>query len=151
MKSNLHRFHLAQEKTIGHARTEMRKGKKTSHWMWYIFPQIKGLGRSETARKFDIQNRQEALEYLQDQILGGRLLELTHTLVEDISGKSAEEIFGYPDWLKFHSCMTLFNLTVLDQPQTFDDVKFTVFKKALDKYYNGESDPATVDIWEAIS
>ena len=100
---NLARFIAAQEPTIGRVRVE----RKASHWMWFVFPQIAGLGRSDTARLYVIQSRDEAAAYLTYPVLGPRLVEPTQ-LVNAVKGSTAEQILGYIDAMKFHSCMTLF-------------------------------------------
>ena len=146
MKSDLNRFLQAQENTYADALQEMKNGKKTSHWMWYVFPQIKGLGKSSMARRYEIQDLAEAKAYLQDQTLGKRLLKLTGILVNDVQGKSAEQIFGYPDFLKFHSCLTLFEYVA--NTENFTDEKFNVFQQALEKYYGGKKDENTLKIIE---
>jgi uncharacterized protein (DUF1810 family) len=132
---NLQRFVDAQAQIYDAVRGELRAGCKTSHWMWFIFPQIQGLGRSPTARKYAISGRKEAHAYLQHPILGPRLIECTK-LVNEVEGKSADDIFGYPDGLKFRSSMTLFAEVSPDNP---------VFVDALDKYFGGEPDPLTLD------
>src|SRR5271157_938227 len=104
---NLQRFVDAQRPIFDQVCSELRDGRKTSHWMWFIFPQIKGLGHSQLARKFAIASLEEANAYLEHPILGPRLIECTN-LVNLIEGRSIEQIFGYPDNLKFCSCMTLF-------------------------------------------
>ena len=146
MKTDLNRFLQAQENTYADALQEMKNGKKTSHWMWYVFPQIKGLGKSSMARRYEIQDLAEAKAYLQDQTLGERLLKLTGILVNDVQGKSAEQIFGYPDFLKFHSCLTLFEYVA--NTENFTDEKFNVFQQALEKYYGGKKDENTLKIIE---
>ena len=146
MKTDLNRFLQAQENSYADALQEMKNGKKTSHWMWYVFPQIKGLGRSSMAREYEIQDLAEAKAYLQDEILGDRLRTLTKILVNDIHGKSAEQIFGYPDFLKFHSCLTLFEYVA--NTENFTDEKFNVFQQALEKYYGGKKDENTLKIIE---
>ena len=125
---NLQRFLDAQHPIYGQVRDELQAGQKESHWMWFIFPQIKGLGRSATAQKYALQNIDEAKAYLEHPLLGFRLRECTQ-LVNAVTGRSIEDIFGYPDHLKFHSCMTLFaNASAAEK----------VFTAALDKYFNGE-------------
>jgi uncharacterized protein (DUF1810 family) len=125
---NLQRFVDAQHPIYGQVRDELQAGLKETHWMWFIFPQIKGLGRSATAQKYAIQNIDEAKAYLEHPLLGFRLRECTQ-LVNAVIGRSIEDIFGYPDHLKFHSCMTLFaNASAAEK----------VFTAALDKYFNGE-------------
>jgi uncharacterized protein (DUF1810 family) len=146
MKTDLNRFLQAQENSYADALQEMKNGKKTSHWMWYVFPQIKGLGKSSMAREYEIQDLAEAKAYLHDEILGERLLKLTGILVNDVQGKSAEQIFGYPDFLKFHSCLTLFDYVA--STINFTDEKFNVFQQALEKYYGGKKDENTLKIIE---
>jgi len=133
---NLHRFFDAQERTYGTILNELRAGRKSSHWIWFIFPQIAGLGRSGTAQQFAIASLDEAKAYLQHPILGSRLRECTQ-LVLDVEGHSAEEIFGYPDYLKFRSCMTLFSTAAPDN---------ALFKSALLKYFHGQPDQLTLDL-----
>ena len=132
---NLQRFVAAQQDVYEQVCSELRRGRKTSHWMWFIFPQIRGLGSSETARHFAISSREEARAYLEHRLLGPRLNDCTRlvTLIED---KSVEEIFGYPDDLKFKSSMTLFAHAAADN---------TMFLEALKKYFDGEFDPLTMD------
>ncbi len=132
---NLQRFVDAQAPVYDNVRRELRAGCKTSHWMWFIFPQIQGLGHSPTARMYAISGRGEAKAYLQHPILGPRLVECTN-LVNAVETKSADDIFGYPDDLKFRSSMTLFAEVSPDNP---------VFVDALDKYFGGEPDQLTLD------
>jgi uncharacterized protein (DUF1810 family) len=133
---DLKRFLDAQEPVIEQVRRELTGGRKTSHWMWFVFPQIKGLGHSDMARKYAISSHEEALAYLAHPVLGARLPECTRlaTLAE---GRTVNEIFGYPDDLKFHSCMTLFASVTKDNQ---------VFVEALDKFFVGKPDPATLDV-----
>ncbi len=131
---NLRRFVEAQEPVYAQVCSELRQGRKTSHWMWFIFPQIRGLGSSETARHFAIAHRQEATAYAAHPVLGTRLRECTG-LVLQVDDKSVEQIFGYPDNLKFHSSMTLFAGTAEDN---------RVFLDALKKYFSGALDPHTL-------
>ncbi|MBX3234989.1 MAG: DUF1810 domain-containing protein [Nitrospiraceae bacterium] len=133
---NLHRFLTAQAPTYDTVLAELRAGKKTSHWIWFIFPQIAGLGHSATAQQFAITSLDEAKSFLQHPILGPRLRACTQ-LVLDVKGRSADEIFPYPDNLKFRSCMTLFTTAATDDG---------LFKAALDKYFDGQPDPKTLDI-----
>ena len=146
MKHNLNRFLIAQQNSIHSALAEIKNGKKTSHWMWYIFPQIKGLGKSDIAIKFEIENRNEAIEYLKDPVLSERIVALTTILVEEIKGKSAEEIFGFPDYLKFQSSMTLFKSVVENNSVIFSAEKYKIFGKALDQFYKGELDLMTIEL-----
>lgn len=131
---NLRRFVEAQEPVYAQVCSELRQGRKTSHWMWFIFPQIRGLGSSETARHFAIANRQEATAYAAHLVLGTRLRECTG-LVLQVDDKSVEQIFGYPDNLKFHSSMTLFAGAAEDN---------RAFLDALKKYFSGALDPQTL-------
>ncbi len=130
---NLQRFVEAQQPVYQTARTELCAGTKRSHWMWFIFPQAAGLGRSEMARRYAIASRAEALAYLQHPVLGPRLRECSN-IVANLKGHSALAVFGSPDDLKFRSSMTLFA-----QVSPGD----RVFTECLQKYYNGEPDPAT--------
>jgi uncharacterized protein (DUF1810 family) len=131
---DLQRFVEAQDPIYDDVRAELSSGQKQSHWMWFIFPQIKGLGRSPTAVRFAIGSRQEAEAYLRHPTLAARLLECTE-LVNAVDGRSASKIFGYPDDLKFHSSMTLFAETAGGP---------SVFRQALAKYFTGEPDGQTI-------
>jgi uncharacterized protein (DUF1810 family) len=133
---NLHRFLTAQEPVYNAVLAELTAGRKSNHWMWFIFPQIAGLGHSAMAQQFAIASLDEAKAYLQHPLLGPRLRECTQ-LVLNVEGRGAEEIFGYPDYLKFRSCMTLFLTAATDN---------TIFKDALLKYFDGKPDQATLDI-----
>src|SRR5579863_1447161 len=132
---SLQRFLDAQRAVYAQVQTELRAGRKESHWMWYIFPQIKGLGHSAMAQKYAISSVAEATEYLNHPDLGKRLRDCTR-LVTAIDGRSIEDIFGYPDHLKFHSSMTLF-------ARATDDNR--VFLDALKKYYRSEYDQPTLE------
>jgi uncharacterized protein (DUF1810 family) len=132
---NLERFVEAQAGVIERVCAELRAGRKRSHWMWFVFPQIRGLGSSEMATRYAISGREEARAYLDHPVLGPRLQECAGTVVQ-LEGKSVEEIFGYPDDLKFHSSMTLF--AEVEGPSE------RVFHKALNKYFGGKTDPATL-------
>jgi len=133
---NLERFLDAQERVYDTVLQELRAGRKSSHWIWSIFPQIAGLGRSGMAQQFAIGSLDEAKAYLQHPVLGPRLRACTQ-LVLDVNGRSAEEIFGYPDHLKFRSCMTLFLTAATDN---------TIFNDALLKYFDGKPDQLTLDL-----
>ena len=133
---HLHRFLDAQVPTYNTVLDELRAGRKSSHWIWFIFPQITGLGRSAMAQKFAIGSLNEAKAYLKHPVLGPRLRECTQ-LVLDVNGRSAKEILGYPDHLKFRSCMTLFLTAATDN---------TLFNNALLKYFDGKPDQSTLDI-----
>jgi uncharacterized protein (DUF1810 family) len=132
---HLQRFIDAQHAIYGQVRDELQAGQKESHWMWFIFPQIQGLGSSPTAQKYAITGIDEAKAYLDHPLLGFRLRECTQ-LVNAVHGRSIEDIFGYPDHLKFHSSMTLF-AHIAD-----DDEMFTA---ALTKYFHGELDRRTLE------
>lgn len=138
MEYNLNRFVEAQNKVYAQVVSELRQGRKTSHWMWYIFPQIKGLGYSSTAMYYAIRSLDEAKEYLKHPVLGERLIECFRILLE-LENKTAEAIFGSVDAMKLKSSMTLFSL-VSDHP---------FFNQVLDKYYKGIKDSATLEIVSA--
>lgn len=130
---NLKRFLDAQESDYAGALAEISRGRKQGHWMWYIFPQIAGLGYSETAKFYAIQDLDEAGAYLAHPILGSRLIEISNAFLE-IDGKSANAILGSPDDLKIKSCMTLFGLLPNTDP---------VFQAVLDKFFDGTQDKKT--------
>lgn len=130
----LERFVEAQQRIYDQVTRELRAGRKQSHWMWFIFPQIAGLGNSATAQRYAISCLDEATAYLEHPVLGDRLRECTR-LVNAVEGRSIGEIFGYPDDLKFHSSMTLFARAGEDN---------AAFREALAKYFGGEEDGATV-------
>jgi uncharacterized protein (DUF1810 family) len=132
---NLERFVSAQHSIYAEVVSELRAGMKTSHWMWFVFPQIRGLGRSPVSIEYAISSREEAAAYLQHPVLGPRLKECTQ-LVLDVENRSAEEIFGSPDDLKFRSSMTLFAQVSAD-----DDI----FIRALQQYFHGVPDQLTLD------
>ena len=129
------RFLEAQKKEYEIARKEIAQGKKESHWIWYIYPQIKGLGMSYMDQIYSIKSIQESLEYKNDEILFKRLLEMTKLLLE-IKHNNIKEVMWYPDDLKLRSCMTLFSL--------ISDEK--IFDKVIDKFYEGEKDLKTISI-----
>lgn len=133
---NLQRFLDAQDQVYDAVLGELRAGRKSSHWIWFIFPQITGLGHSGMAQKFAIASLDEAKAYLQHPIIGPRLRECTQ-LVLNVDGRNAEQIFGYPDHLKFRSCLTLFMTATTDNK---------VFKDALLKYFDGKPDTLTLDL-----
>ena len=134
MASDLSRFLKAQEHDYAQALREIQSGRKRSHWMWYIFPQIQGLGFSSTAQYYAIRDLEEAKAYLAHPVLGTRLKEISSALL-DLDELSVSEIFGYPDDLKLRSSMTLFRLADLD---------CEIFEQVLEKYYDGEPDDRTV-------
>jgi len=130
----LERFVQAQQPVYEQVIDELRDGRKRSHWMWFIFPQIKGLGRSEVARHYAISSKNEAKAYLAHPVLGPRLEQCAH-LVLAIGGKSLNGIFGEPDDAKFRSCMTLFSSVAGPA---------SVFQACLKKYCTNQPDPRTV-------
>jgi uncharacterized protein (DUF1810 family) len=132
---DLQRFVTAQDPVFAQVRAELQRGSKAGHWMWFVFPQLKGLGHSSMAEKFGISSRAEAESYLQHPILGPRLTECTE-LVNRVNGRSIEQILGYPDNLKFRSSMTLFNLVAPGNK---------IFTDALQKYFDGQRDQLTLD------
>ncbi len=133
---HLQRFVDAQKTIYAQVLDELRHGEKRSHWMWFIFPQIQGLGKTETARRYAISSLDEAKTYLSHPVLGPRLIECTQ-LVAAVEGRSIHRILGSPDDLKFRSCLTLFAAAAA----TTEEHK--VFFDALDKYYGGEPDQLT--------
>jgi len=136
---DLQRFVDAQAPLYAAVLAELRAGRKRSHWMWFIFPQIAGLGRSATAQHYAIASLDEARAYLAHPLLGARLRECS-ALVAAIEGHTADAIFAYPDDLKFHSSMTLFARA---SPSD------TVFQACLDKYFGGAPDAATLELLQA--
>ena len=131
----LQRFVDAQQGVYAQVCAELAAGCKRSHWMWFVFPQLKGLGRSATAQHYGIASKAEAQAYWAHPLLGPRLKQCTD-LVLAVDGRSAQQIFGPPDDLKFRSCMTLF-AQATGEP---------VFTRALQKYFDGEADPRTIEL-----
>ncbi|MSR21241.1 MAG: DUF1810 domain-containing protein [Gemmatimonadetes bacterium] len=136
MAYDLDRFLPAQEESYDRALDEIAQGAKLSHWMWYIFPQIAGLGSSSLSKLYAIANESEARVYLAHLILGPRLIECVEALLR-IDDRSARQIFGSPDDLKMRSCATLFEVV---SPEG------SVFTRLLEKYFKGERDPKTTEI-----
>lgn len=134
---DLNRFLSAQEGVYERALAELKDGRKRTHWMWFIFPQIDGLGFSPTARRYAIRGIEEGRRYLSHPVLGKRLVECTEAVL-GLKGGSVSEIFGYPDDLKFRSSMTLFEQVAGPG---------SVFSAALDRYCRGERDPATLKLF----
>lgn len=132
--NDLKRFLDAQANDFERALAEIKRGRKQSHWMWYIFPQIAGLGSSETSRFYAVKDRAEAELYLAHPVLGARLVRISEALLE-IEGKTANQIFGSPDDVKLKSSMTLFG--------SLDDTN-PVFQSVLDKYFDGAKDQRTL-------
>ncbi len=132
----LERFVAAQAGVFEQALSEVRNGQKVSHWMWYIFPQLRGLGQSETALRYGILNLAEARAYLEHPMLGPRLIAISQAALS-VNEKTATEIFGKPDDMKLRSCATLFaEVTDVD----------SVFQEILDKYFGGNADPRTIQL-----
>ena len=136
---DLERFVQAQAPVYATVLKELRSGHKRTHWMWFIFPQLGGLGSSEMAQRYAIRSGDEAAAYLAHPVLGARLRECA-TIVGSLDGRSAEEIFGHPDELKFRSSMTLFSLAGPDEP---------AFGAALQKYFAGSRDRRTLELLAA--
>jgi len=134
--NELERFIKAQEGIYEQALEEIKRGRKTSHWMWFIFPQIKGLGLSSTSQFYAIRDLNEAEEFLMHPILGRRLKEISNELLQQ-PGNDAHTIFGSPDDMKLKSSMTLFSLVKDSNP---------VFELVLKKFFNGEKDMRTEEI-----
>ena len=137
---DLNRFLSAQEGIYERALAELKGGQKHTHWMWFIFPQIDGLGYSPTAKRYSIKSIEEARQYLSHPVLGKRLLECAEAVVA-LKGGSVSEIFGYPDDLKFKSSMTLFEKIAGSD---------SVFSLALDRYCHGERDAMTLRLIEKL-
>jgi uncharacterized protein (DUF1810 family) len=140
LTNNLQRFLSAQESSYQTALSEVKGGRKRSHWMWYIFPQIQGLGFSETSRFYAIKNLSEAEAYLAHPVLGNRLIEISTTLLQ-LPSNNASSVFGSPDDVKLKSCMTLFAAIPNANP---------VFQAVLDKFFNGMKDDKTLQQLEMI-
>lgn len=133
---DLNRFVAAQARNYDAALAEIRAGAKRSHWMWYVFPQLAGLGSSPTAQHFAIRTRDEAGAYLSHPVLGSRLRECVEALL-DLNGTTAHEIFGWPDELKLRSSMTLFAVA---------SPSGSLFERVLDQYFAGERDAKTLEL-----
>jgi uncharacterized protein (DUF1810 family) len=138
MNDSLKRFIDAQEASYSNALSEIKNGRKRSHWMWYIFPQVKGLGFSETSRYYAIDNVDEATAFINHPILGRRLIDICRELLK-LETDNANEIFGNPDDLKLKSSMTLFASLPGTDP---------VFQSVLDKFFQGVKDQRTLEIIE---
>lgn len=137
---DLERFISAQEGIYSQVLAEIKRGQKRSHWMWYIFPQIEGLGFSPISKHYAVKSLAEARQYLEHPVLGSRLLECAQALLE-VKGRSADEIFGYPDELKLRSCMTLFAQVASPRSE---------FEQVLDLYYAGQPDQQTLLILKKL-
>ena len=137
MNYDLQRFHIAQKFDYPVALGEIKNGQKESHWMWYIFPQLKELGYSSTAKYYGL-TKDEAKAYINDEILKSRLIEISQALLE-LTSNNATEILGYPDDLKLKSCMTLFS-EIVPELEVFDQV--------LQKFFSGKKDDKTLKLLE---
>lgn len=136
MKNTLKRFIDAQERDYDTAYSEIKNGKKVDHWMWYIFPQLKGLGKSETSEFYGISGIEEARAFLEDDFLGGNLVEIS-SLVLGLETNDLKDVFGAIDYMKLRSCMTLFAEA---------DSDYEVFFRVLEKFYDGEPCEKTLKI-----
>ena len=134
--TGLARFVKAQEGDYARALREIQSGRKRSHWMWYIFPQLRGLGFSSTAQFYGIRDLEEARAYWTHPVLGPRLVEISEALLA-LETNDPGRVLGYPDDLKLRSCMTLFELAAPEQP---------VFGRVLEKFYAGRRDPRTLEL-----
>jgi len=132
--SDLNRFLEAQQDDYVVALEEIQQGKKRSHWMWYIFPQLEELGISSRAKYYGIKNKEEAMNYLKNEVLGRRLKEISSALLR-LNSNDATQVMGEPDDLKLRSCMTLFSVLPDTDP---------VFQKVLNKFFEGQGDPKTL-------
>jgi uncharacterized protein (DUF1810 family) len=137
---NLNRFIEAQNNVYENVLEELINGNKVGHWMWFIFPQISGLGQSSISQYYSIKSEKEAIGYFKHPILGKRIVECTN-IVLNVKNRSANDIFGSIDRLKFRSSMTLFNIIQNNN---------NIFNKALIKYYNGENDSLTLNIMNQL-
>lgn len=139
MEYNLNRFLTAQTKNYDCALEELRRGRKESHWIWYIFPQVAGLGHSSMAEKYAIQSREEAVAYLSHAVLGARLKQCCEALLKHHE-KKIQDIMGFPDDLKLRSSMTLFAMI---------STEGSVFHKVLNAFYSGQKDERTIAFLDA--
>ena len=133
---NLDRFHEAQDRDYAAALSEIRGGRKQSHWIWYIFPQIQGLGFSSTSRYYALSSLEEAKAYIEDNVLRARLHEITAALL-DLDTDDASKVMGYPDDMKLLSCMTLFELAEPD---------CDLYKRVIERFYGGKRDEKTLEM-----
>jgi uncharacterized protein (DUF1810 family) len=143
-EADLIRFVNAQARIHTQVVEELTNGRKRTHWMWFIFPQLAGLGRSAMAERYAIKDLDQAKRYLDDPVLGNRLCQLVRLMI-DHKEKSALEILGSPDDLKFRSCLTLFRQAASDPSDHM------LFAEALDQFYRGEPDPRTLELLSLLS
>ena len=134
VKYDLSRFVNVQRKVYLQALAEVRSGRKWDHWMWYVFPQLRGLGYSDLADFYGIENEEEAQQYLRDELLGRRLRDISAALLK-LPDNDPVSVMGWPDNLKLRACMTLFEYVA---------GPYSVFGKVLEKFFDGERDPATL-------
>jgi len=139
--ADLIRFLDAQDQIYEQVVEELARGRKETHWMWFVFPQLAGLGRSGMAQRYAISDLDQAKRYLADTVLGARLRQVVQLLI-DQKGKSAFDILGSPDDLKLQSCLTLF------REAASDDTDRALFARALDQFYRGEADRRTLELLE---
>jgi uncharacterized protein (DUF1810 family) len=137
MSDALNRFHDAQEGVFDDALDELRRGRKVGHWIWFVFPQIAGLGISSTSRRYAIRSLAEAEAYLADRVLGARLRDAARALIDGAGGRSAVEILGETDAMKVRSSMTLFHRAAPEEP---------VFRAVLERFYDGRPDERTDEL-----
>jgi uncharacterized protein (DUF1810 family) len=145
---DLARYVSAQQPVYAQVCAELAAARKQTHWMWFIFPQLQDLGSSPTAKHYGISSLAEARAYLAHRLLGARLRECT-ALVNGLQAATAEAIFGYPDYLKFRSCMTLFAYAAAECTGAEPARGTDPFSAALERYYAGEADPLTVRLLRA--
>jgi len=141
-RQDLDRFIEAQEESYPAALAELEEGAKQTHWMWFIFPQLRGLGKSSTAQFYGLADRAEAQAYLEHPVLGDRLRNCTQAILRHAKARSAREILGSPDDLKFRSCMTLFAVVAPHEP---------LWAHALDAFFAGQRDPLTLKLLRTSS
>ena len=130
-------FVEAQERVIDRVREELRAGRKRTHWMWFVFPQLRGLGHSAMAERYGLESVEEARAFLAHPVLGPRLRECCALVLNAPADLTARELFGSPDDLKFRSCVTLFSLAAPEEP---------LFRRCLERFYGGAPDPRTVSL-----
>ena len=140
---DLIRFVAAQAEIYDQVLDELRKGRKRTHWMWFVFPQLAGLARSATANHYALRDLDQAKRYLADPLLGNRLRDAVRLMLKH-KGKSAFEILGFPDDLKFRSCLTLFKYAATTETD------HALFTEALDQFYHGEPDPRTLQLLQSV-
>jgi uncharacterized protein (DUF1810 family) len=140
--TDLKHFVSAQDDVLAHVSAELKAGAKETHWMWFVFPQLAGLGRSSTAKCYALEDLRHAQRYLADPVLGARLRQHVSLLLQH-GGKTAREIFGAPDDLKLQSCLTLFKAA----SSTREDQE--LFEKALRQFYSGQPDRHTLELLQA--